>query len=626
MSATKSIDRATPGGPFRSKDVLILGAWFGLVAGLVEGLSFWVFNAAGWLTWKTRLESVDHNIVWASSLVDVLFFLAVACFLIPAFRLIRLRQQQLFATAIFATMAFYAFLGVSGRLRERGAIMLALGLGVVLSRRMARNPQRAREFLRRSLVWVAIIVLVAGLGVFAGGAVWEKVQLARLPAPPSGAPNVLLIVLDTLRADRLGSYGYQRPTTPFLDDFARDAVRFEKAFANSSWTLPSHISFFTGRLPYEHGATLNPYGGRFPTLAQELTNRGYETVGFVSNTYFATRAYGVSRGFLRWENLFTSPADTVRRTVYGRRLHRILYLLFSFPRLGQMSAEEINHRFLRWLDDRPARPFFAFLNYMEMHSPLYPPRVFAERFSENPEDISSRSAIKFRSQDESQDLEESGRRFREAYDASLAYLDSQLGLLFDELDRRGLTENTLVVITSDHGESLGEHELFGHGKSLYLSEIRVPLLVRFPGNTPPGAVVRNAVGLHTLPATILDILGMQAAPFRGTSLASFWSGETYEPAMILSEKDQARAEVPVPKEWPIAQGWVKSIVTSEWHFIFQENGKEELYRWPEDPQEQQNLVDTPEGESVAAEFRSQWENLFSVRANPPRNLHLAGNK
>ena len=624
MKATESIDRAASAGPFRSKDVLILGAWFGLVAGLVEGVSFWVFNAADWLTWKTRLESVDHNIVWASSLVDVLFFLAVACFLIPAFRLFRLRQQQLFATAIFATMAFYAFLGVSGRLRERGAIMLALGLGVVVSRRMGRNPQRARAFLRRSLVWVAIIVLVASLGVVAGGAVWEKVQLARLPAAPSGAPNVLLIVLDTLRADRLGSYGYQRPTTPFLDDFARDAVRFEKAFANSSWSLPSHISLFTGRLPYEHGATLNPYDGRFPTLAQVLASQGYVTVGFVSNTYFVTRAHGADRGFLRWENIFTGPLDSARRTVYGRRFVKYFKYIFQhYVPYGEMPAEEISHRFLNWLDKRPERPFFAFLNFMELHQPYTPPREVAARFSPHPEKLSPRLRWRFGSRKEQQKGPEQVRLESDGYDASLAYLDAQVKLLFDELRSRGLEENTLVIITSDHGQSLGERDLFGHRNSLYLEQIRVPLLIRLPGTTPAGSVVAAVVGLHMLPATVVDLVGMERRAFPGPSLAALWSGEASETAPVLSEV--VGSEVPwLDKGTPIEQGWIKSLVTSRWHFLLQQDGKVELYNWAHDPQELRNLADTAVGQSIAAKFRGRLENLISARSNLPERSELEG--
>ena len=328
--------------------------------------------------------------MWASPLVDVFLFSVIALFLLPFLRLWRRVNAVVLTTGLFASATCYSFLGTSGRIQGFGILMLALGLGVAAARWMSRNTDRGLALLRRTFVPLLGVTVVVGLIAITGVILWTKVQLARLPLAQPGAPNVLLIVLDDLRADHVGAYGYDRPTTPFLDNYARRGVLFEKAFANSSWSLTSHASLFTGRLPYQHGATLFPYDGRYPTLAQVLASRGYATAGFASNTYFLTAAQGLARGFQHWENIFTGPIDSARRTLFGRKFELLVAPhLGLHTQPGRMNAEEINSRVFRWLDRRPNRPFFVFLNYMEMHAPYAPRRSDVAKFVPNPEEIIS---------------------------------------------------------------------------------------------------------------------------------------------------------------------------------------------------------------------------------------------
>jgi arylsulfatase A-like enzyme len=583
----------------RAAVVLLIALWFGLAAGLAEGLSYLVLQANGWVSWETRLIAVDPNILWASPVVDVSLFVLIACLLLPSLWLLKRFNAAVLATGLFATAAYYAVLAVSGRIHGFGVLMLALGLGVVTARWMNRNTERGLRFLRRTLIPLISITILAGLGGVAGKAIWEKVQLARLPSPPTNAPNVLLIVLDDLRADRVGADGYNRPTTPFLDEFARRGVLFEKAFANSSWSLTSHASLFTGRLPYQHEATLWPYDDRYPTLVQVLASRGYATAGFAANTYFLSPAWGLTRGFQHWENIFTGPADSARRTLFGRKFEALILPHLGYHRqLGRMNASQVNRRLLRWLDRRPDRPFFVFLNYMEMHAPYSPPPSYLANFTPNPDDIVPRDRLSFHWHAEPEDSLENPRLRSIAYDASLAYLDAQLRQLFEGLERRGLEKNLLVIITSDHGELLGEHNLIGHGTGLYLQQFHVPLLIVFPSKVPAGLRISDPVGLQAIPSTVAELAGLGRGPSPDPGLAACWSDGTCGSGMVISEL--VGGHFPgIESTAPNYQGWIKSVVTARWHFLLQQDGKVQLFDWAQDPEESQNLADTPQGEPVA---------------------------
>ncbi|MGH8245032.1 MAG: sulfatase, partial [Gammaproteobacteria bacterium] len=432
-------------------------------------------------------------------------------------------------------------------------------LAAVVTRAVKAQPERYFGIFRRTLLPLTVSA-IAICGLAAGGdALIEKISVARLPAAAAGSPNVLLIVLDTFRGDRMGAYGYSRPTTPFLDEYAKKSILFEHAFANSSWTLPSHASLFTGRLPYEHGATINRLDTRFPTIGEVLASRGYLTAGFVGNKTSCTKAFGLARGFQRWENIFTDFYDSIRRTSLGRRLERYAqkYLRLGAPPF-RTPAPEINRHVLDWLDARAQRPFFVFVNYMETHDPYVAPPQFVQRF---------------RTLNDDEALPVTGRTLQapdqgvtDSYDSAVAYLDSEVSKLFQGLAQRGLDKNMLVIITSDHGESLGENGLHTHQNSLYLPQIRVPLLVRFPGHTAENMRVAGVVGLERIAPTIAELSLGFTEPFTTGSLRPMWSGPAEATEPVLSEI--AGDDWPgVPEHWPIRQGWLKSLITDRWHFI-----------------------------------------------------------
>lgn len=432
--------------------------------------------------------------------------------------------------------------------------------------------------------------------------------LAKLPPAPPGAPNVLLVVLDTVRAMNLSLYGYPRPTTPRLERLAGRGVRFELAFATAPWTLPSHASMFTGRYPYELSAGWDdPLDATYPTLADLFGARGYLTAAFVANTRYCSWESGLDRGFIHYENYLVSPGQIVLSSSLGRTIannQRLRRLIGNYEVLGRKTAPKVNADFLRWLSRKGRRPFFVFLNYMEAHYPYLPPPPFDTKFGPRRLRLNPwlEHGWKWTPEEVQTELD--------AYDGSISYLDHHLGLLLDELERRGVLGNTLTIIVSDHGEQFGEHGVMRHGNTLYLPVLHVPLLILLPSRVPEGASVREPVTLRDLPATLLDLLGIEGGPrFPGSSLARFWAGGSTrapEASPLLSEVGAIPSQ-DVPASYPISRGGMKSLLEERWHYIRNGDGREELYDFRSDPLEQRDLSGTAEGRRTIERRRGSLE-------------------
>ncbi len=325
--------------------------------------------------------------------------------------------------------------------------------------------------------------------------------LSACNPPPPPAPNVLLIVVDTLRADRLGCYGYHRNLTPFVDSLAARGVRFENAYAPSSWTGPSVASLFTSRYPSEHGVTsfLSVLRGPLVTLAEVLQANGFATAAVTANPFVNLRR-GFAQGFDAFEAL---------------------------PRTGKnpdtapaAPASAVNRLALEWLDSPAAGEssrFFLYLQYMEPHSPHVPPAALLEEIlaGEPQPDIRRANTNVAPGVEVPPDIV---RDLRNLYDVDVAWFDRQLRDFFTDLDRRGFLDDTLVVLTADHGEGLADHGHIGHGISLFNEEIRVPLIVVPPGGREP-AVVAEPVSLVDIAPTVSELANLRVpGNFRGHSL------------------------------------------------------------------------------------------------------------
>jgi arylsulfatase A-like enzyme len=457
----------------------------------------------------------------------------------------------------------------------------------------------------------------------------ERRAVARLAKPRRNTPNVLLIVLDTVRADHLSLHGYNRATSPNLERLAQGGVRFDSARATAPWTLPAHASMFTGRWSHElFSGAQQPMTATYPTLAEFLHDRGYETAGFVANTYYCNSWFGLDRGFIHYEDHFdgdtvVSPAAILRCSELGKRLLGVVGWAMDNP-LVRKDAARINRELLEWLAHRRHdRPFFAFLNYIDAHDPYVVPAGFDRHFGVKPESPADLAALlNFHQADKTKWSARDAALIHDAYDDCLAALDGRLGRLFNLLRDLKVLDNTLVVVTADHGESLGEHRLYGHAMSLYQPELHVPLIIVGPSGVPKGRVVRETVSLRDLPATVVDRLGFASeSPFPGHPLASFWdpAGTRKRPAVdpVLSETSIGAKPTDPKSHVPALRGPMRSLAAGRNVYIRSGKGEEELYDLESDPHETRNLASSPEARSVLEQFRAGLA-PFLRDEGPPR--------
>jgi len=374
---------------------------------------------------------------------------------------------------------------------------------------------------------------------------------------------------------------------------------------------------FTGRLPHEHKADwTKPLGSSNRTLAETLKAHGYSTGAFTANTSYVTPEWGLARGFSHFEAQGSSLIEDATNTVYGKKLAlNILPRIGYFDIPGRKRASQVNAEFLHWLDRTNGKPFFAFLNFFDIHDPYLTDDPYRNHFSNQ----STRGdvvnfqfqATTFRRKPVLTADEIKGEV--DGYDNCLAYLDAQIGELIAEMQRRGLEKNTLVIITSDHGESFGDHDLFGHGNSLYIETLKVPLILSWPGNVPNAKRVDKLVSLSNIPVTIMQLLGIQGENFPGASLVSLWSSAEASTGSnaVLSELSPGRFR-DGPSNYPATRGGLKSLVTEQWHFIVSESGALELYNWRTDPKETQNLVYASNGQDLVEQLKKQMQLLSSA--------------
>ena len=364
-------------------------------------------------------------------------------------------------------------------------------------------------------------------------------------------PNILLIILDTLRRDRLSLYGHMRQTSPALDAFAARATVFDRAVAPAQWTVPAHGSLFTGLYPGGHGLTqgYHQLSGLHPTLAEILRAGGYETVGFCNNPLVGVLDNGLQRGF---DHFYNYAGAAVNRPVDGQRslVRRSLsrrWRRFALPTQNRFANSDwlfrvsmnpllvpLWTRFVNYTGHTEnsvtdlihcwqghhaggaQKPLFAFLNLMGAHLPYRPPQAYLDRIAPK----TSRPAYRFMSRFNAEaarwasptipplaDWEQ--QTLHDFYDAEIRYQDEQLGRLLAALEQSGTLDNTLVIIAADHGESHGDHQYFGHSFVVYQELVHVPLVIRYPERLPAGKRVQTNVSTRRIFHTALEAAGIQ---------------------------------------------------------------------------------------------------------------------
>jgi arylsulfatase A-like enzyme len=447
-------------------------------------------------------------------------------------------------------------------------------------------------------------------------------------------PNVLIIMWDTVRADRLSAYGYDLSTTPFLEEFARDAALFENVVSPGIWTLPSHASLFTGLPTSAHGATVNHrrLDNGIPRLSVLLTESGYDTYFFSSNP-FVSHVTNLDLGFEKIDYSWEAPwAEKTLRHTFGKldprdRSNGFSVQLNAKRERTDMAAMALSSRHLtqsgptiaeafeQWLGERDfSKPFFGYLNYMEAHFPRIPSMEARRRVM--PADLIDDSftlnqghrllmAYMFGQHDYSaHDL----AVISAVYDASLVDLDAATNQLIQVLRRKDLLDETAVFIVSDHGENLGEHGLMEHKYCAYNTVTRVPLVLRYPARVSAGRIA-DSVSLADVFATVLDLAGIDGVD-PGPHSLSLLENPSHRPdnRALVSEMlaPALRALQVAEKQYPDLDrsSWertFRAIESKGQKFIWASDGRHELYDLRNDPDERRNLF----GESQESAGRLQ---------------------
>ena len=350
--------------------------------------------------------------------------------------------------------------------------------------------------------------------------------------------NVLLISLDTLRADHVHCWGYERETTPHLDKLAAEGVLFENATAASSWTVPSHMSVFTSLYPSIHGVEdpTKCLGDGVPTMAGILSKHGYATAAFVTGSSL-NHAMGFDRGFGFYDDFSVELLNEANAIGAARDLDAEESDLNGVPTnyvITRLAAD--------WLKKHGRRRFFLFLHFWDCHNDYIPPAPYDRRFAlgyrgmENGRDI-----VRRREELERNAPPEIRERLQALYDGEIAHTDAHVGKVLAVLDELGLSDNTLVVVFSDHGEGFWEHGKILHGNGLGEELIHVPLIFRLPGVLPAGVRVEGNVSHVDVLPTVLGLLGCpKPAPLHGVDLSDVCRGKRETPNRpVFSELNYA---------------------------------------------------------------------------------------
>lgn len=407
-------------------------------------------------------------------------------------------------------------------------------------------------------------------------------------------PSVVFIVMDTVRADHCSAYGYARPTTPRLASFQQDAVQFSRAITPAPWTLPSHAAFFTGKYPFMTGVHTiltktddkedliePPLDDSWRTIAEALRDSGFATGAFVANSVYLTKTYNLHQGFDTYE---------VERT----------------------AADKLAPRATAWLDAQYRKPFFLFVNFIDAHYPFNTnvrPSVVDGDVPQDPERI--KRLIEAVMPEGAPGDPELQRAVTAQYDTGIANADFGAGMILDKLKALGILDDTLVIITSDHGEYLGEHRYVGHSKDVYQEALAVPLVIRLP-HQHSRETIDKAVSLVDLPGIILGALfGADSLP----GFREFMQGNSATFPILAENYYSRRWDIFDPRWGQRFRRERTAIFDWPWKLIVSSDGNDELYQLDWDPAESDNRIGR--NRDIAARLREALKLAKPAPAETP---------
>jgi arylsulfatase A-like enzyme len=463
---------------------------------------------------------------------------------------------------------------------QLGALVVVAVLAFLLWRWLRGADARRRPLTRPAIAAALVAILAGGWAAFAAlRPVPPPVRQASGRPARDGAPPVVLIAIDTLRADRLATYGATDVRTPHIDRLAADGVRFDSAFAQASWTRPSFGTILTGLYPSSHGAVhkADSLPGRVDTIAEMLAFGGYRTVGFANNANIAP-TFNFQQGFEEYHYLapdFFFGADEPASALALYNILRLLRERFFSRNVNvhnyYQPAETVTAKVRAWLDGAgsDARPLFLFIHYMDPHDPYMVRPYNGEGYARvaNPNPPASLA-----------------QKYRNLYDREVEHADTHIGVLLDDLRKRGIYDRALIVLTADHGEEFHDHGGWWHGTTLYEEQIKIPLVVKPPRGkgTPGRASDLLATHLDVVP-TILTSAGLPVPPVVQGHALPLDGGVAPNRQTVFSESD-------------LEGNVLKSVRGKEWKLIVANEGNprglkpEEMFDVAKDPGEKTDLI------------------------------------
>ena len=445
--------------------------------------------------------------------------------------------------------------------------------------------------------------------------------------PPEGAPDIVLIVLDTVRAANMSAYGYERPTSPRFEAFAAEGALYLDATSPATWSLPSHASLFTGRFASSHGAHSEnrKLEHTSPLLAEVLSNAGYETACFTANAWISD-SLGLTHGIQFDDEAWRATGGFVNLTSAVRRV---------LDRLGfgleDKGGGAVSSSFARWLADRPddARPLFVFLNFVEAHFPYHiAPDAYLTAYTSEPRsELRELSMLLTSNQFANDPLDVAAIMgpATDMYDGGILYADHLLGRIIDTFSARGSLDRTVFVVLSDHGELTGEHGAFGHGVSLLEPVTRVPLAIRYPARIAAGTRVATPVSTVGVYATILDLAGLDAPTGLHVSslIPAMRGGPPGGPVLAeIFSRDQTAREDQKPLVHRDRR--FRSYRAGNLKLIESSRGDTYLFDLASDPHELNNLADTDA--ATLARLRDELGTWSLALALPPLDATVAASE
>jgi arylsulfatase A-like enzyme len=459
---------------------------------------------------------------------------------------------------------------------------------------------------------VPIVFIVLGIIFFLHQKPIVSAPESRSSLIKEDLPNVILLTMDTVRADHLSIYGYERETSPNLKQLSQESTLYKWAIASGDMTLPTHASIFTGMYARQHGSHFSkifpsgkPLSNKLLTIAEILSERGYLTMGVVANKGYLSRHFGMDQGFQYYDVrlpvpfLASTPPFYLRRSIRDALTHFVPRSLYD---MTTRRAEEINREVFSLLNKLQEydKPFFLFINYMDAHNPYIPPPPFDELYPGKNESFTSTDYYKLYDSVMALERKPTSKEYNHLisqYDGGIAYIDFNIGKLIERLKELGLYDNSLIIITSDHGEVFGERDLFNHAVSVYQDQIYIPLIIKYP-HVNEGSIVNNTVSVVDLMPTIVDVLGHKVpGDIQGQSL---FQPEYRNSKVIISESFPSGDML---KRHTRFNRIERAIFSGPYKFISTTAGKKELYNLLEDPNEENNLYNMED--SIAIELESK---------------------